>query len=102
MADNPIDVIREAELEAEKILCDAAAENKRIEQDAKQETARIEKDDESAAKAAAEQIIGAAREKSRLALRNAEAALEQELQALRLHAGEKQKQAIAAVIAALV
>ena len=102
MADNPIDVIREAELEAEKILRDAAMESKRIEQDAKLEAARIEKDNECAAKAAAEQMIIVAREKSHLTLNNAEAALEQELQSLRLQAGDRQKQAVAAVIEALV
>ncbi len=102
MADNPIDVIREAEIEAEKILRDAAMESKRIAQDAKLEAARIEKDNESAAKAAAEQMISAARDKSHLALRDAEAALEQELQSLRLLAGDRQKQAVAAVIEALV
>jgi hypothetical protein len=47
-------------------------------------------------------MISAAREKSHLALRNAEGALEQELQSLRLLAGDRQKQAIAAVIEALV
>ena len=102
MDENPIDIIREAELEAEKILRDAAMESKRIEQEAIQEAARFVKDNECNAKAAAEQTVSASREKSRLTLRNAETALEEELRGLRLQANERQKQAVAAVIESLV
>ena len=102
MSDNPINVIREAEIEAEKILTDAAMESEHIKQDAQLEATRFAKNAQAAAIAAAEQIVSAAREKSRLTLHSAEAALEQELQALRLQASEKQKQAVAAVIEALV
>lgn len=102
MADNPIDVIRETELEAEKILNDASMESEHIKQEAKQEAARIGKDAEAAARAAAEQAVSAAREKSRLTLRNAETTLEEELQALRRQANDRRDQAVAAVIASLV
>lgn len=102
MADNPIDVIRETELEAEKILSDAAMESEHIKQEAKLEAARIGKDAQAAAKAAAEQAVSAAREKSRMTLRNAETILEDELQALRRRANDKRDQAVAAIIASLV
>lgn len=102
MAENPIDVIRNTELEAEKILNDAAMESEHIKQETKLETARISKEAEAAAKAAAERAITAAREKSRLTLRNAEAALEAELLDLRNQAGERRNKAVSAVIASLV
>jgi hypothetical protein len=57
LADNPIDVICETELESEKILNDAAMESERIKQEAKLEAARTGKDAEAAAKAAAERAV---------------------------------------------
>ncbi len=102
MADNPIDVIRETELEAEKILSDAALESDHIKQEAKVSSAQISKDAEAAAKTAAEQVVSAAREKSRLTLHNAEKSLEDELLALRRQANERRDQAVAAIIASIV
>ncbi|HWR22397.1 MAG TPA: hypothetical protein VN366_02875 [Feifaniaceae bacterium] len=102
MADNAIDIIREAELEAEKILLQAARESERIKTEAYAEAASEGKLAEAAAKAAAEAAVSASREKSLLASHKAEAALEEELRGLRREAASKRGQAVAAVIHSLV
>ena len=102
MADNAIDIIREAELAAEKILLQAAQESERIKAEAYAKAASEGKLAEAAAKAAAEAVISASREKSLLASREAEAAVEGELQRLRQEATSRQGQAVTAVIHSLV
>lgn len=87
MADGTIDIIREAEIEAKKPLLLAAQEGELC---------------QAAAKAAAEETVWAAREKSAHAAQKAEASLEEELTALRRKAESLREQAIEAVIAALV
>ena len=102
MADNAIDIIREAELEAEKILLQAAQESEHIKAEAYADAASAGKLAEAAAKTAAEAVVSASREKSLLALHKAEAALEEELQRLRREAANRQGQAVTAVIHSLV
>ena len=102
MANNAIDIIREAELEAERILLQAAQESERIKAEAYAEAASAGKLAEAAAKAKAEAAVCASREKSLFAAHKAEAALEEELQGLRREAANRQGQAVAAVIHSLV
>ena len=102
MDDNPIDAIRKAELETNEILNDAAKEVDRIKENAALEAGRIVNDAEAAAKANAERLIAAAREKGMLISQKAEAAQVEELHALRLRAAQKREQAIAVIIASLV
>ena len=102
MADNAIDIIREAELEAEKILLQAAQESERIKAEAYAKAASEGTLAEAAAKAAAEAVVLASREKGLRASHRAETALEAELRGLRQEAANRQEQAVAAVIHSLV
>lgn len=102
MAKNAIDIVREAEAEAEKILLEAVRESERITGDARTEAAQAAGLAEAAAKAAADKTIGAARRQGRHALMRGEAALQEEFEALRRQAGSRQAQAIEAVVSSLV
>ena len=102
MADNAIDTIREAELEAEKILLQATQESGRIKDETYAEAAYAGKMSKTAAIAAAEEAVSAARERSLHALQKAEAAVEEELKDLRQKAENRRGQAIEAVIHSLV
>ena len=102
MAENPIDTIREAELEAERILAAATEQGARIENSARQEALRMRKADEAAANASASALIAAAREKARLEQNHAEAEADVETHALREQAASRQEKAVRVLIDTLV
>lgn len=102
MSDNSIDLIRGAELEAEKILRDAALEALRIKNDAYAEANRIGKLAAEAANTTAEGAVHAAREACLKFSQTEEAKLQSELAALRAQAQSRKEKAIEDIVSSLV
>lgn len=102
MADNAIDLIREAELEAEKILHDAALEATRLKDEAYAEACRIAQLHQQEASTAAAVAVCAAREACREHLDAEAVNLQQEIEALRLKAQSRRESAIEALVSSLV
>lgn len=102
MADNPIELIREAELEAGKNLQNAALEAERLIREAHLEAARGTKRAEEAASAAADAVMSAAREACKEHTRMEEAKLREELEALSAQAQSRKESAIEALLSMLV
>ncbi len=102
MADNPIDLIREAELKAERILQDAALEAARLKEEAYAEACKAAQLHQQASSAAAADAVCAAREKcGKFADAEAEK-LRGEIQALRLQADSRRESAVDALVSSLV
>lgn len=102
MAENPIDVIREAELDAERILAAATEQSESIQEAAHQEALSARKADEAAANAAAAMLLAAARERGRLVQEQAEAQADRELIALSEQAASRSEMAVRVLIDTLV
>jgi len=102
MADNAIEIIREAERDAEKALREAAREGEQIREDARAQAAQAGRLAQEAADAKAADAIDAARQNSLQAMHREDERLEEELAALRLHADGRREQAVETVIASLI
>ncbi|MGI6161237.1 MAG: hypothetical protein ACOYJD_04325 [Christensenellales bacterium] len=102
MSESAIDIIRNAESEAERMLMQASEESERIKEEAVTEAAKTSEIEEAAANEAARSIISSAKQKRREKLINAEKALLEELELLHRHAEARQEAAVEAVIDSLI
>jgi len=99
---NPIDLIREAELEAEKILHNAVLDAARLKDEAHLEAVRMGKLAEEAANAAADGAVCAAREACQQFSQAEATKLHDELETLRIQAESRREKAIVTLISSLV